>query len=297
MGEPETFLAATDFSERADAALERAAGLAARHGARLLLLHVVERYSLETLRRLGAAAGAGPLPGLVERAREVLAERSARLAQTHGIAVQPEVAVGRVYREIVDRAGARGAVLTVIGGHGEHFFRDLVLGATAQKVVRHNEGSTLVVKQGAMQPYGRVLVPVDFSPGSRAALETVRRLAPDAALTILHAFELPFEGKLFYAGVDREVVERYVQAARREAQADLDALLLEWGAEGERPEARVVHGYAPDVIVNAARHDAFDLVALGARGRSELARFVLGSVSLHVMMEAPCDVLVVNKVR
>jgi nucleotide-binding universal stress UspA family protein len=293
MGEPQNFFAATDFSERADRAVERAAGLAARHGARLLLLHVVERYHLEVLRRL-ATAGAGPLPELKERAREALAERSARLAQTHGITVHPEVVVGRVYQEIAERAGAWGAALTVIGGHGEHFFRDLVLGATAQKVVRHNEGPTLVVKQGAAQPYGRVLVPVDFSPGSGAALQAARRLVPEAAITILHAFELPFEGKLFYAGVDREVVERYVQAARREAQADLDAFLREWGAEGERPGTRVVHGYAPEVIVNTERQDAFDLVAVGAHGRSELARFVLGSVSLHVVMEAPCDVLVVK---
>jgi nucleotide-binding universal stress UspA family protein len=294
MGELKALLAATDFSERADMAVERAAELAACHGARLLLLHVVERYHLETLRRLGVAAGVGPLPELAERAREVLAQRSAQLAQTHGIAVQPEVVVGRVYREIAERASTWGVALTVIGGHGEHFFRDLVLGATAQKVVRHNEGPTLVVKQGALRPYGRVLVPVDFSPGSRAALQAVRRLVPDAGITILHAFELPFEGKLFYAGVDRDVVEQYVQAAQREAQADLDAFLREWGNEGERPESKVVHGYAPEVIVNAARHGAFDLVAVGAQGRSELVRFVLGSVSVHVMMEAPCDVLVVK---
>ncbi|MCZ7563468.1 MAG: universal stress protein [Burkholderiales bacterium] len=38
-----------------------------------------------------------------------------------------------------------------------------------------------------------------------------------------------------------------------------------------------------------------DLVAIGARGRSELAYFMLGSVSLHVVLEAQCDVLVAKR--
>ncbi|MCL4802446.1 MAG: universal stress protein [Burkholderiales bacterium] len=287
-------LAATDFSERAGMALERAAQCARQIGAPLVLLHVVERYHLDALQRLAQEAGALGGADWPARARAELERHASRIAQTHGVAVDTEVRIGRVFEEIAESAAARAAELTVIGAHGEHFLRDLLLGATAQKAVRRNPGSTLVVRRGGSAPYGHVLVPVDFSPDAAAALAAARRLAPEARLHVLHAYELPFEGKLFYAGVAQTVVDEYCELAEREAERELAAFLAGAGA-AELASARVVHGHAPDVVVKeAARRDA-DLVAIGAHGRSELSYFMLGSVSLHVVLEAQCDVLVAKR--
>jgi len=288
-------LAATDFSERAGMALERAAQCARQLGAPLVLLHVVERYHLDALQRLAQEAGALGGADWPARARAELERRASRLAQAHGVAVESEVRIGRAFEEIAECAAARAAELTVIGAHGEHFLRDLLLGATAQKAVRRNPGSTLVVRRGGSAPYGHVLVPVDFSPDAAAALAAARRLAPQARLHVLHAYELPFEGKLFYAGVAQTVVDEYRELAEREAERELAAFLAEAGAAALASSARVVHGHAPDVVVReAARRDA-DLVAIGAHGRSELSYFMLGSVSLHVVLEAQCDVLVAKR--
>ena len=206
--------------------------------------------------------------------------------------VSTAVRVGRIYPEIADVAAECGAGLTVIGAHGEHFLHDLFLGATAHKVVRRSACSTLVVKRAVQGPYRQLLVGVDFSPGSRFAMETARRLAPKAGTEFLHAFELPFEGKLRLADVDQEALDIYLSQAQTEAERNLQVFLSAAGGDWAGVAARVVHGYPPEALVAAARKSGADLIALGAHGRSELAELMLGSVSMHVVLEAPCDVLV-----
>lgn len=208
-------IAATDFSDRAGWAIARAARIAAATGAPLALLHVVEGYQMQMLQRLGEER-AGEARWLAS-ARAELDRRAADLRR-RGLAVDWAVRVGRVYEEIAGEGETRGADLTVLGAHGEHFLRDLFLGATAQKVVRRNRHSTLVVKRPADAPYRRVLAAVDFSPGAQLALHAALTIAADAEIQLLHAFELPYEGKLRFAGVDPASVEGYVRTARMEAE-------------------------------------------------------------------------------
>jgi len=288
-------LAATDFSAHAGAALERAAHIARRLGAPLVLLHVVERYHLDALRRLAPDAGGLGEVRWPEQAKADLDRRARELEQSHGVAVAAEVRIGRVFEEIAECAAARNAVLTVIGAHGEHFLRDLFLGATAQKTVRRNAGATLVVKRPATAPYRHALVPVDFSRGSRLALAAAGQVAPEARLHLLHAYEVPFEGKLYYAGIAQAVVDEYRESAQLDADRELRAFVAEVEGAERASSARVVHGYAPEIIVKVARQLDADLIAIGAQGRSEVSYLMLGSVSLHVVLEAPCDVLVAKQ--
>src|SRR6056297_834681 len=53
-------------------------------------------------------------------------------------------------------------------------------------------------------------------------------------------------------------------------------------------------GVAGDTIVQVAEENESDLVVLGARGRTTIARILLGSVSDYVATHAPCSVLVVR---
>lgn len=285
-------LAATDLSEHADKALERAAQIARQLAAPLALLHVIERHQLDTLRRLAQDAGRFGAVQWEAQAQAELSRQAERLAQSHGVAVETEVRVGRAFEEIAECAAAREAALTVVGAHGEHFLRDLFIGATAQKIVRRNTGSTLVVKRPAGESYGRALVPVDFSRGSRLAFAAAKQFAPQARLHAMHAYELPFEGKLYFAGVERAVVDEYLESARQDAERELAAFLSAAGASELVSSARVVHGYAPDAIVKEATRLDAELVAIGAQGRSGTSYLMLGSVSLHVVLEAPCDVLI-----
>jgi nucleotide-binding universal stress UspA family protein len=61
-------------------------------------------------------------------------------------------------------------------------------------------------------------------------------------------------------------------------------------------EARTVEptGDTADVIVELARQEAADLIVVGSRHRGVIRRLLFGSVSAEVVVDAPCDVLVVR---
>ncbi|EMI16771.1 universal stress protein [Rhodopirellula maiorica SM1] len=57
---------------------------------------------------------------------------------------------------------------------------------------------------------------------------------------------------------------------------------------------RIESGSPNETIVETAKEIAADLVVVGAKGRSQISRMLLGSVSDHVATHAPCSVLVVR---
>ena len=88
-----------------------------------------------------------------------------------------------------------------------------------------------MVRQLPHEPYRRILVPVDFSEWSRSAIELARQIAPEASLVLMHAVELPFEGKMRTAGVAEDTVMRYRDTARREAQQRLRGVAVDAGLD------------------------------------------------------------------
>jgi nucleotide-binding universal stress UspA family protein len=286
-----TVLVATDFSDAAHVAAERALLLAAAApGSRLEILHAIDRLSLQSLRRLLASSPADAERELVEKAGIELRHLSESLPRNDAASIETQVVIGNVAEEIARRADELDASLVVMGARGANFVREAFLGTTAEKVVRKTSRPLLVVRSPGRQPYRRVLVPVDFSPHSRHALETARAIAPQAVHHVLHAFEVPFEGQLRYASVDEDTVARYRIQARALAEQDLDRFLR----TGSAVRRMIVHGYPPRVIAEAEREIA-DLVVMGKHGQSALEDLIVCSVSEHVLAHARCDVLVAGR--
>jgi nucleotide-binding universal stress UspA family protein len=64
---------------------------------------------------------------------------------------------------------------------------------------------------------------------------------------------------------------------------------------GDTVATRLIRrGRAPRAIEEATHELDVDLIVMNARGRSEISRFFLGSVSLHVLLETPVDLLLVR---
>lgn len=287
-----TLLAATDFSATADRAEERAALLAAEHGARLTLLHSLSGLALERLRdrlRHGYASTEARLKAHYQDALQRLAED---LAGRWQIEVTPLLAVGQPHREISRAAQNIGADMVILGALGEHPARGFFLGATAERVIREIIVPVLVVRNKPDEPYRRVLASLDLSVHSPAVAELARRVAPGAQLTLAHVFEVPFEGKLNFAGVSEEDIQRYRQEERQHAQ---DALytLADSLKDGEHADIRVEHGMPEVVIPELLRETAADLAVVGKHGKSEIVDLFLGSMTKHLLLDAPCDVLVI----
>jgi nucleotide-binding universal stress UspA family protein len=229
-------------------------------------------------------------------AASVAAETASR-AGRQDVDVFPRLVAGTPFVEIV-RTGQHGRnELIVIGRHGERAFRELLLGSTAERVIRKGNTSILVVASRPGAPYERPLVAVDCSDTSRRAVELTWRLADPKvqALMVVHAYHAISERTFQDVGLSGDVVLQYQRDAKQQAQAAVEEFLT--GFEVALPAHMLLReGDARQVILDVAvQHDA-DLLALGTHGRSGLAHVLLGSVAEAVIRAASCDVLVARAV-
>lgn len=285
-------LAATDLSAPARHAAERAALLANLHGATLDLLHVTAAGPLDKLRRLVREIPVEAEQRLLDAVREDLRQLAASLQHHHGVAAGIHVVTGAVVPRLNERADAMGADMVVLGARGAGFMQHLLLGSTAEKMLSRATRPLLVVKQPPHENYRRLLVPVDFSPASLPSLRIARAVAPMAEIVLLHAFDVPFEGKLRLAGVPEDTVVQYRTAAREEALQRMRQLLADAGILPEAALLLVQHGDPWRHIIEQEQEQDCDLIVMGRRGESPLEEFLLGSVTKHVLADCQGDVLV-----
>ncbi|MBI4264364.1 MAG: universal stress protein [Acidobacteria bacterium] len=128
-------LVPTDFSGPSDAALEYARGLAAKLGASLFVLHVIDDElamgAFELLTAHPAASRTAMLKDAQERlAHRITAEDRSRLR------ARTEVVFGPSARMIVDYAADNGFDLIVMGTHGRSGVAHLLMGSVAERVIR-----------------------------------------------------------------------------------------------------------------------------------------------------------------
>ena len=297
---PRHLIAATDFSPASDEAVKRACLVARESGARLTLVHVVPASLWEDVgTQLATLVGVEmPAPAAI-RAQSLaqLERRAGELSGRYGLACGARVAEGRPAAMLAQVAADEKADLLVVGAHGMGAMRaarDILVGTTAQKLLRVAPCPVLVVKRAASAPYSRVLAPTDYSTPARGAVGVAAAWFPTAQLHVAHAFELPYDGMLRHASIDRETIAR--QHARE--REHLMRRLVAWAdAAGVPPERRVLHvehGYAPKCIEDWIESTGAGLLAIASHGKSELEAALLGSVTLHMALAASCDVLLLR---
>lgn len=144
-----------------------------------------------------------------------------------------------------------------------------------------------------------VLVAVDFSPDSEAALHWAARAAVafQAPLLVVHVVHDPAEAPGFYAraagspvdhaeDVAAAMMEKFLEQQRREDEV-LEAL--------PDVETRIVVGLPASRILELSEESGARLVVMGGRGRSNLADYLLGSKTDRVARLSPVPVVVVKQ--
>lgn len=291
MTELKRLLGVTDLSAPARRAMARAALISKETASTLALLHVANLAPLQLLRQL--AASPDDLEGRVlDAARQKLQELAAALQQHYGVAISAQVTNGALLDEIARNADAMAAGLLVCGSRGESIIRHTLLGSTATRLLSMSTCPVLVVKQAAHEPYRKLLVPVDFSPTSLRAISHAQAIAPGAAIVLLHAFDVPFEGLLRYANVDGDSISHYRSVAEQEATLKMRALSAQAGLSPHACTTVVLHGDARLRIIEQEQEQDCDLIVMGKHGKSVFEELLLGSVTKHVLAESESDVLV-----
>jgi len=143
--------------------------------------------------------------------------------------------------------------------------------------------------------YETFLVPYDFSPHSRAALDTAVDLARrlGARLELVHVLQPPsfaypgFEGTIAVppnlVELERALEEALAQVAEEVRSSDVPVEL-------QVVQAESVAG----TLAELAEKRGADLIVMGSHGRTGLAHVFLGSVAERTLRQAPCPVLTVR---
>ena len=284
-------LVATDFSPAAQVAAERAARLAVEHDLPLTLLHVLNHDWLVAVRDW-LSPEAPWAQGLWSESASRLDVEARRLSEATGAQIQVRLVEGHPVRGIDQVAGELGPLCVVVGARGSTPVHQMVIGTTAERLLRKSAHPLLVVRRPGDEPYRRVLVPLDFSAWSTAAFDLALTLAPQAHVVLMHTFTVPFEEKLRFAGVAPDTIDLYRQKAREQALGQLHALVARAGLAPERYSLCLLEGDAARLVVEQATERGCDLVVIGKHGKNAAEELLLGSVTKHVLAEAACDVLV-----
>ncbi len=134
MAKPSTILFPTDFSTPAANALVRVVDFARRLGARLVLLHVIPQ-SAYPLQGLASSAG---MPNLRAELKRVVDQDLAALRAKvpADVACDQQVREGIPHEQVIACAQEIGAELIAIATQGHTGLKHMLLGSTAERVVR-----------------------------------------------------------------------------------------------------------------------------------------------------------------
>jgi nucleotide-binding universal stress UspA family protein len=218
--------------------------------------------------------------GLLEQAAKALADAGVTEVTT-------EQRSGHVVDELL-RAAESASVL-VVGSRGHGRAGEAVLGSVSQHLARHATCPVVVVREQRNPDAARIVVGIDGSRTSLAALEYACQRAETTGETVvaIHAWRARVPSSNVFAGelASVDTKEREVLLAQSIA-----------GVRVDHPDVRLeqeVVAVAPDHALVDASASA-SLVVVGSRGLGFFSGMLLGSISQAVLHRATCPVAVVR---
>jgi nucleotide-binding universal stress UspA family protein len=292
----QTLLVPFDFSPSSTRALAHALDLAERTGAHLHLRYVQEIP-------LGPLVGGDPSPKADEQTLQEEFEARCR-DELEGLPLVPDddhltisaERSGDVASSLVQFAETEDADLIAMGTLGRRGAKRVFFGSTAEEVLRTAPCPVLTTRaeeeeNGAVSrsaAVDRLVVPIDFSGASRAALRYAAGLSGvyRVPMILVHVVELPDLPPAY----EMEFSDSDVEAAAERVESDL----RQWGQSIETDDTAlsyVVDAGDPAQTILQVASEPRDLVVMATAGRSGLKRTMLGSVAEDVLRRAPGPVI------
>ena len=300
-----------DFSGFARQALMCAVPLARKHRAKISLVHVAQPPAVVRTMPDGGLIMPVNTSQLVSAAKVHLDDLAAQLLPGD---VRGETLVrdGNAAEEVVAAAKVLKADLIVLSNTGRSGLSRILMGSTAERIVRHAHCPVLTVRRRssgpAMRlfslqrplyperlPWRRILVPLDFSLTSLRALQIAVPLAKQsgARLLLLHVVE----PNPYAAGMEGAVLVMTDAAVTRNTKLQLPQVARRFIPKSVGFTSLVARGRPADVIVETAESKGVDLVVLSTHGHTGLDRLLMGSTAEQVVRMAKRPVFVVRTPR
>ncbi|MFP5388860.1 MAG: universal stress protein [Thermoleophilia bacterium] len=250
------------------------------------------RDALELGRLLGSIRGsrcivAIPDEGVAAEAREALGDAEAK-TQAIGV-ISPAL-------QLVECAKREDAGTLVLGSTRRGKLGRALLGSTSEQVLHKAPCEVVVAPRGYAaerhERLAKVGVAVDGSPESRVALARAEDLARQAGAEI----EILVASDPLVSSVEAEFPRDTPSSESDVLEAAVSSVDPALAATGKKvdPGWRQVVRTIAAALAEACDPDV-DLLVAGSR--RPMDRFLLGSVTKHLITEAPCPVLVVSHAR
>ncbi len=271
----EKILVPLDGTQIAEAGLTWAEHAAARCGAGIRLLTVVDEV-----------AGGGN--GRRDQAQRYLRQHCQRLA-AKGLTVEFEVAVGTPAQHILTQADT--ADLTVMTSGTTRWLISAVLDHVLKEMRRPVVIARGVQGQTPPPPHlGKILVPLDTGSYSQHILPTAQKVAKSLQASITLCHTVPSMGQHRDATDAPPGVARIIEEELDEARRFLAPVAERVEKDGVTVETVVTMGDAPREIIRVADRSQAGLIAMATRGRDRLEKRIVGSVA-NIVVEStnlPC---------
>lgn len=215
------------------------------------------------------------------------------LKQT-GLGMSTEILLENPRRGIPKAASEWKTDLIVMGSHGTGAFVRLLMGSTAQAVLRHAGCSVEIVREGRRKSGGmHVLVPTDGSECSESAVRSVaaRPWPEGTEIRVIGVPEVPVLAGVYPYYPPETVLEvaatneMHAREAVRKGAEILKKARLHVSEEVTEAQESPVRG-----ILGMADLWNADLIVMGSHGRRGFDRYVIGSISESVALHAHCSV-------
>jgi nucleotide-binding universal stress UspA family protein len=273
----------TDFSEASARAVEEAYRLCLRHGAELSLVHVLEHGDLS---EWTDAQKELALLGL-ERRKELRA-MAAKLA-TATVHVRPVFLDGRPTKVLLHAIQETTPDLVVVGTHGRRGLGRLMLGSTAEAIIRNAACAVMAVGPGCTGvardlDSGPIVCATDFHEGASGSILYGAFLSKEYQVPLHCIHVLPNST----VETKNHIVATIMETALRDLQATC-------GEEACRPVSRAVVGRdVSRAIVEYAREVHASAVVLGVTRRPPVASHLPLRRTSRVLILAECPVFTLS---
>lgn len=276
MFNPSHILTGTDFTRHSKGPVREALRMvAADPSRRLTLVHVASQIDDARATKDKIMAWASELPEFkdLQSSDQVI----------------PDLEIGRVPVGLARSAQRMGASLIVVGPRLRGFLEKWITGGIAEQLLHKTQVPLLATKGPATGGYKAILVPVDFSPMSRTAIETASSLlrtpgvgAEGGTLYLQHvASRPPSSSKETRASLEASI--------KNNASARLKKLSVSTGIEDLTREYRVTFGVVQSAVPRLAEEVDADLICTA----SKRIGGVLGSTADAILRNVEQPMLVV----
>ena len=290
-----------DFSAASLEAIEWALPLIKQFGAELHLVHVFEPdYPLASMAAMPLIV---PELEVGKRVQRHLKD----VAKKYSVQLRPEnihAVKGRPFEEICGLARDREIDLIITSTRGNTGLKHLVLGSTAERVVRYSPCPVLVghgvdrkKKTGRNETprsairFKKILVPIDFSDCSMKGLVYAKALAKQfgATLVLLHSVHVQYYVTSDeYSRYDFPLLMQQAEKAARDGMRDLVGK-SDW--DGSKVDLSLQIGHPGDQICTRARDHGADLIVTSTHGTTGFKHILLGRTAEYVVTTCPLPCL------